>query len=138
MYIVPNPSCISTLMPLMCTLMFVQERRWKFPLGMHEDLSGLLSREGIQVWCSGAGACSNARVYSRGKPQLRPRTNYGEASVATPLRHCWCLLCFMTDSSTRGVHWTSPSTNPTIAKRAEACCQRPSFFSFNHGVGLAR
>ncbi|CAM9140849.1 unnamed protein product, partial [Laminaria digitata] len=26
-----------------------KERRWKFPLGMHEDLSGLLSREGIQV-----------------------------------------------------------------------------------------
>ena len=56
--------------------MFVQERRWKFPLGMHEDLSGLLSREGIQVWCSGAGAHSNTGVYSRGKPQLLPRMNW--------------------------------------------------------------
>lgn len=27
----------------------VQERRWKFPLGAHENLAGALSRQGVQV-----------------------------------------------------------------------------------------
>ena len=37
-------------------------------------------------------------------------------------------------SSTKGVHWTIPSTNPTMAKRAEACRQHPSFIFFHHAV----
>lgn len=104
--------------------MCVQERRWKFPLGMHEDLSGLLSREGIQVSCSGADAHSIAGVCSRGEPQLLPRIIRsggtlisGEASLASPLRRCRCLLCFM---------------DPKTAKRTEACCQctRTTPFAF--------
>lgn len=36
---------------LMFVMMFlcVQERRWKFPLGTHENLAGALSRQGVQV-----------------------------------------------------------------------------------------